>query len=182
MAIQPAPPEAYEEAQRSLRAEVRAPRAEARNVAIATETHADSYFTHDGILYKAPPVGYKLGVQLQEIQLHITNLVKDEEQQKIYAETGNAAMIWSEEQQVDHLTTLLATYERCSGLFWQCCAPVAFWKRRRFKKVNPFINCTAQEVGELLGFFYMCRMRSRVELGISTANRPSLSTLTTPMT
>lgn len=179
MPIRPASPEDYDQAQVDLRRELRAPTTEVRNVAIAAETHADSYFSYRGVMYKAPPLSYKLGVQLQEIQLAIGKLVQEEE--ALTARIAAAPSEKDDEDRIQMLTGLLACYERAVGLFWQACFPLAWWKRRRHTRTNPFTECTSKEIGELLGFFFMCRMKSRVGMVGTLANRPSLS-LSTPTT
>ena len=171
MAIVPARPEEYEEAQQLLRAEIRAPRAEARNVALATEIDADSYFEFRGTNYKAPPLSYALGVQLQEVQLRLQSLAMYENETKDLAGVEL-------DKQIKHLEQLHLAYMQAVTLFQRCCFPLAFWKRRGHRKNNPFTTCTSQEIAELLSFFSMCRMRSRVVMHGSSANRPSLSTLT----
>ena len=169
MAIVPALPEELEEGQRLLRAEIRAPQAEARNVALATEIDADSYFEFRGTNYKVPPLSYKLGVQLQEIQFFLESLVRKEQFTKDLQDLDL-------DGQIVHLQQLQLAYEQAIALFQKCCYPLAFWKRRRHKRQNPFLTCTSQEIAELLSFFSMCRMRSRVTFQGSLANRPSLST------
>lgn len=172
MAITPARPEEYEEAQRILRTEVRAPTVEARNVALATETDTTSYFDFDGTTYKVPPVPYNLGVQLQEIKLELDRLVVIE---KATDNLKDATL----PEKTRHLEAILLCYERAVDIFWKASHPLAWWKRRRHKTTNPFLGITSQqEVGELLGFFFMCRMKSRVTIQGGLVNRPSLSTLT----
>lgn len=175
MAIRPALPEEYDAAQKLLRAEIRVPRAEARNVAIAASPDADSYFRFRGVLYKAPPLSYEVGIQLQEIHMQIENLSKLE---KSLVDLDALP----HEEKIRHLQLLQHCYERAAEFFQRACFPVSFWRRRKHKRKNPFTTCTSQEVGELLGFFSMCRMKSRVSIMGSLANRPSLSTMLTQPT
>lgn len=174
MAITPARPEELAEAQRALRAEIRVPKAEPRNVAIAAEINADSYFMFGRTRYKVPPLGYKLGVQLQELQLTIENLAQTEQEEA-------ARQALTEQDKLAHLALLSRCYEQAVNIFWQACHPAVWYKRWGHQRTNPFLGCTSQEIGELLGFFFMCRMKSRVSMQGSLASRPSLS-ISTPRT
>lgn len=175
MSLIPASPEAYEEAQRVLRAGLRLPIAEVRNTAVAADINAPSLVTFRGTAYKVEALPYRLGLQFHEIHLEIDRLAKLEEKAEA---TGTI----SPEAQATHLEQLLACYERAVVLFWEAAIPLAWWKRRRYRKVNPFLDCSQQELGELLGFFFMCRMKSSVSVQGGLMTRPSLSLSTRRMT
>lgn len=171
MAIKTAAPESVEQAQEMLRAAVKPPRSEVRNVAIAAESEADSYFKYRGTHYKAPPLSYDIGIQLQEILVEANTLGEREERDEIVTEADQKA----------HMLHLLLCYQRAIALFQRSCYPVAFWKRWWHKRRNPFITCSGGEIGQLLSFFSTCRTKSRVRLLGSSAFRPSL-TLSMPPT
>ncbi len=168
MALVPARTEDFEAAQKVLRSEIRSPSVEARNVASAAETSANSYITFRRVLYVSPPLSWKIGAQLQEIHLEIERLVKKEQ-------NGLPLEEWPDQERLDHLNHLLLCYQSAVSFFWTACKPVSWLKRWRFRKTNPFQDCSSQEIGELIGFFSMCRMKSRVSMVASSANRPSLS-------
>lgn len=171
MALLPATPEEVEEVQRLLRRELRVPTAEARNVATATELDAVSYFRYRGTAYRAEPLSYRLGARLQEVKYELDRLAEIERQRE--------ESEWTENEKARHMTMLLEVLEAAVTLFHLCCEPVAFWKRPRFRRVNPFVNASLGEITDLLGFFFTCRMRSRVSILGGSAMRPSLSMSTT---
>lgn len=165
MGIKPSSPEAVERAQTMLRATVRPPTSEARNVAAAADIDANSYFSYNGVYYKAPPLDYRLGIQLQEILVEIHRLGTIEEE----LDQDNKVPDES------HIRQLLVCYDKAVLLFQQACMPVAFWKRRQHRRKNPFDGCSSGEIGYFLNFFFTCRTKSRVRPQESLVFRPSLS-------
>lgn len=167
MALVPAQAEELDATQQYLRSEFRPPQAAVRNVAIAAETTADSYFDFRGVTYKVPAISYAIGVQLQEIHLEIERLSELEQQH------GTTTL--TKEQAIEQMEKLMICYERAARFFHAAAFPLSFWRRWSYKRHNPFVTCTAKEVGELLAFFSMCRMKSRVSIKGSSATRPSVS-------
>lgn len=172
MALKTSSPEDLAKGQEYLRTLVKPPVTEVRNVATATELNADTYFQFKGAWYKAPPLDYRLGIQLQEILLEIHRLGQQADDKAEHLQT-DAGMI-------AHLQQLKLCYERAAKLFHDCCTPIVFWRRWRWKRYNPFSSCSSQEVAELLNFFSLCRMKSRVRLMENSVARPSLSMLMQP--
>lgn len=176
MALLPATAEDFAQAQVDLRQFVRAPSVEARNVAVAADTGSAVYFTFRNALYKAEPLSYRLGIQIQEINIEVQRLNTFE------ATTPVTSM--TDDQRIVHMRSLLAAYESAEDLFWKASLPVNWFSRRGYRKNNPFkkAGLSSGEVGELLGFFWECRMKSRVNLLGGLGNRPSLSLSSTAPT
>lgn len=174
MPLTPALPEEFEAAQIYLRSEVRVPKTEARNAALAADIMEHSDFSYRGTRYRTPPLSYQLGVQLQEIQLILRTVAQFEESPEFKD--------LSDERRQQYMETLLGTYERAILLFWKASYPLAFWKRWKHKRTNPFTDCSSSEIVELLSFFFTCRMKSRVIIQGGLATRPSLTMLTQQMT
>lgn len=165
MGLKLSSPEELAQGQEFLRAAVRPPETEIRNAATAAEGDAISIFEYRGIHFKAPPLSYRVGIQLQEIYYTLQKLGRAEESKEFP----------DEESQVEHLEKLAECYERALKLFQESCYPIAFWRRWRHKRKNPFSDASSAEIGELLSFFSLCRTKSRVRLQPSLMHRPSLT-------
>lgn len=181
MPLIPATAEELALTQQELRGELRPPVSEARNVAVAAETNADTMLVFRRVTYVVPPLPYNLGVQLQEIEVEIRRLAEWAEQMPMDK--------WTPVDREQYMLHLVVCYERAIDLFWKVAYPLMPWRRLFYRKTlfrrpakNPFLQCSHKEIGELLGFFFECRMKSRVSLVGSSVLRPSVSTLLTQPT
>lgn len=120
--------------------------------------------------FRIPPVPFPAGVRLQHVQQRLGKIKG------------------SDEADADVMRDLLGVLEEAVDVFWSLIEPVSLWDRLVWRwRANPFLECTENEIGELLGLFCACRMRSRIRpqtpaasaippYRMSRKNAPSLPT------
>ena len=141
--IQPHTEERLAQVQAALEEELRANQPEIRNLSATGALFGSDTLEYRGRRYEVPPVPFALGVALLELQERAGRL------------QGDVAGI-------DPAAELGAILNRAVAIFPQLVRPVG-WRRLLWPLLpNPFRKASEYEVGELLGFFSGCRMRSRV--------------------
>jgi len=142
------PEKDYELMQVVLRKEVEQNRTKTvqRNTALASDMEAEAVLRFNGSRYLVPPVPYKLGNVLQDMMLRLQE----------YGATASPDM--EDEDDMDRMV------QDGIALFPRLCYPESLIRRllRPFLP-NPFSNISVAEFGDLLGFFWGCRMRSSVQ-------------------
>lgn len=148
MAIRPTDPKVLAGAQAELIEHARrtAPSHSVRNAAAVVELSSPQRFSFRGRLFEVPPLGFKKGIELQEIAMAIESMT-------------------DQPTSVHDYELMLALFEDAVALFWSFVKPVHWFSRMFWRwRGNPFANAEIGEVAELLGFFLPCRMRSSVQV------------------
>lgn len=116
------------------------------NAVAATAMGVDAVLPFNNRLYDVPPVPWPDGIVLQKIRNESERLKgrmgEPEVPDRVYALL---------ERSVDVMGGLIRPRGRFRRFAW-----------RLGLRRNPFRNCSEKEVGELLDFFWVCRMKSNV--------------------
>lgn len=103
-------------------------------------------FLFRGVRYRARPLSYVEGAHLSALRLRLTRLQ-------------------SAPDTMDRVLELRDLVERAATLFYRWSRPVLRTHRLLYRLLpNPFTRMTEHDMGRLLAFFSMCRMRSSVRL------------------
>lgn len=141
--IQPHSEERLAQVQAALAEEIRASEPEVRNLGPVQDLSGPLPLEFRGRTYLVPPVPFVFGVRLVGLQERVRKLQDQPES----------------EEALDELRSIL---HEAVALFPSLVRPTGW--RRLFGRVlpNPFRNASEFEIGELMGFFSGCRMRSSV--------------------
>lgn len=130
--------------QAALAEEARASAPEARNLGPVQDLSRPLPLEFAGRTYLVPPVPFVFGVRLVELQERVRGLQGRPETPETMAE-------------------LRAILDEAVALYPRLVRPRGLLRRLAWRLApNPFRGASEYEVGELLGFFLGCRMRSRV--------------------
>lgn len=141
--IRPHTEERLAQVQAALAAEVRANEPEVKNLGPLQDLSRPLPLEFRGRTYLVPPVPFVFGVALVGLQERVRRLQDQPESPEMLAE-------------------LESIMHEAVALFPSLALPTGW--RRLFRRLlpNPFRNASEFEVGELIGFFSGCRMRSGV--------------------
>lgn len=117
------------------------PQPEPLNVQPTLELGGSMELTFRGVSYIVPPVPFKAGIELSALWTRLENLDGKD--------PGELAEI------LTRLVKLFRTLVRPRGMLRRL-----FWRFTR----NPFASASPREVGQLVGFFSVCRALSGVSL------------------
>jgi hypothetical protein len=141
--LRPHTEERLAQVQAALEEEIRASQPELRNLEPAADLFGEAVLEYRGRTYQVPPVPFVFGVALVALQERIRRMQD--------APEG-----------ADALAELHAVLREAVALFPRLVRHTG-WRRPLGRLLpNPFRTASEFEVGELLGFFSGCRMRSRV--------------------
>ncbi|HEX2091819.1 MAG TPA: hypothetical protein VHG28_05420 [Longimicrobiaceae bacterium] len=129
--------------QAALAEQARASEPEVRNLGPVLDLSRPLPLEFRGYTYLVPPVPFVFGVRLVGLQERVRRLQ-------------------DRPDSPESLDELQAILEEAVELFPRLARPTGW--RRLFRRVlpNPFRSASEFEIGELIGFFSGCRMRSRV--------------------
>ncbi|HYC31120.1 MAG TPA: hypothetical protein VEB59_02470 [Gemmatimonadales bacterium] len=136
---------------------------EPRNLALALSLGEAEVLQFRNRVFRVPPVPYPSGLRLQAILRRLERLKGLPEDEAM-------------------LTELLGLLHEAVQLFHSLVRPATLWDRLFWRlRANPFLHATETEVGELLGFFSVCRTSSSVRPPNATpaVRSPSLTSPTT---
>ncbi len=132
-----------DQVQATLAAEVRANEPETRNLGPVQDLSRPLPLEFRGRTYLVPPVPFVFGVALVGLQERVRRLQDQPDSTEMLAEL---------ERIMHEAVALFPALVRPAG-----------WRRLVWRLLpNPFRNASEFEVGELIGFFSGCRMRSGV--------------------
>jgi hypothetical protein len=151
-------PEQQDHAQAQLKALFQAPAVDLKNVGTVLALEASGRFAYRGKSYVVPPVPYTQGLQLHQIFLRLQALGSKQENEAALQE-------------------LFSLMSAAVMLFKGLVRPTSWWQRLTWRWQQPFADVTEKEVGELMGFFFVCRMKSSIVIpGVISSEVESLST------
>jgi len=131
-------------AQTALRAAFDTPPATVSNVASVLDLETSSLFEFHGRLYVVKPLSWKDGLVLQKLWHRLEALRR--------APNDLTA--------VQELYDLMQAFV---GMVKSLVKPKSWATRLIWRWHNPFEQCTEQELGEIMGFFSACRMKSSIK-------------------
>ena len=141
--LRPHSEERLAQVQAALAEEARANEPEVRNMGPVQDLSRPLPLEFRGRTYLVPPVPFVFGVRLVGLQDRVRRLQNQPDSPEMLAE-------------------LQAILEEAVGMYPSLVRPKG-WRRLFWRVVpNPFRGASEFEIGELLGFFLGCRMRSRV--------------------
>jgi hypothetical protein len=164
MPIAPIPQEQYEEVQAQLRKELM-PHLEGdqirpapANMLLVKQLGTDTELWFRGRRFRVPPVGFKDGAELSEIETKFYNFAVQEKRLAALKEGGDQIDV-----PYEMLKDQLELMEKTVALFRKLVRPWGAIERLLWPFLsNPFEAATETEVGQLLGFFWSCRRKSGV--------------------
>lgn len=136
-------------AQTRLREMFKAPTVEVKNVAAAAFLESISVLQFRNSLYHVPPIPWAVGLQLQRCYIRLQNI-------SILDESADV------NQSMKNLEDLEVLMFEVVQFFKDLVRPLSPWQRLTWRWRQPFLDVSQQELGELLGFFSACRMKSSV--------------------
>lgn len=122
-----------------------------------------------GRRFKVRPVGFTEGARLSVLEARYANESLKEKEQRGKRLAGEIVPVT-----VEDIKEKLDILEDTIALFRDLVRPIGLIERLLWRWLkNPFENATEKELGELLGFFFVCRMKSGVRfVSKSTSTRP----------
>jgi hypothetical protein len=164
MAVVPFTKEQIERTQAELRSELRLVTGPGEESPVPVNQHlvealkGDETLYYRGRRFKVRAFGFIEGARLSVLETRYSNLTVKEKARNAQRESGGQV-----ELNPADLREMLDVLEDTIALFRDLVVPRGWFERLLWPLLkNPFENATEQEIGELLGFFFVCRMKSGV--------------------
>jgi hypothetical protein len=128
------------------------------NLRLVEALVGDELLRYRGRRFRVKPVGFIEGARLSVLETRYANLTIKEKERNEKKERGERV-----ELNMDEIKETLDVLEDTIKLFRDLVEPRGWFERLLWPMLkNPFDNATEKEIGELLGFFFVCRMKSGV--------------------
>jgi hypothetical protein len=141
------------------------------NVDLLNALAGDEILHYRGRRFRVLPVGFLEGAKLSELEARYANQALKDKARRERRDAGEVV-----EVDVASIKEMLDVLEDTIALFWRLVKPISLIERLLWRWLkNPFENATEKELGVMLGFFFVCRMKSGVRFSSAGRSRGSRS-------